>query len=376
MANILDYVVWRGDLPFTKSKLNYVDIAILSQIVMLDLKGIVPYKTSKPLYECAEKYFSHSPKHKYLGYIIPSSINDLFELLAKSERFSSLELSRYKEDIELESETQFSAITIDASEIKTKFIIFSGTDDTIVCWKENFNLVYKTPTEAQIQSVKYLNKACDGFDGKIIVLGHSKGGHLAIYSSANCKSEIRENIKKIYNLDGPGIPDCAEAENVYKIVEKKLISILPQFSIIGRLFEQGGKHVIVHSSATGFNQHDCFSWQVTGCKFTLESEFEPNAVGVENCIRKTLAELSPPQRESFVETLFKLLYSSGAKTLTELAKRSKKLLPNYLKLSKEERSSLNAPMIKLLSDKYLRKCILESSKEFNKTKNAKKTSKN
>ena len=368
MADLLDYVNWRGDLTFAKSKVNKVDIVILSQFVMLDLNGSVQYKTPRPLYECAEKYFSHSKKDRHIGFIIPPEINDLFLLASKSQRFKDLELSHYKEDIDHECETQFSAMTVDAKDINTKFVVFSGTDDTIIGWKENFNLVYRTPTDAQIQSVKYLNKVAKDFNGKIIVLGHSKGGHLAIYSSANCHSEIRDNIKQIYNLDGPGIPDCDEAENVYKRIEKKLTAILPQSSVIGRLFEQGGSHVIVHSNANGLAQHNCFTWQVMGTRFIRESELSTESVGVENCIRRVLSSMEQPQREQFVESFFNLLFSTGAKTLTDLSKKGKSLIAKYFRLSKEQKSAINGPLSKFLSDKYFRKCILETTKSFKKTK--------
>ena len=42
MSNIIDYVSWRGDLDFTASPFNEVDSLILTQLVYLDFRGIVP----------------------------------------------------------------------------------------------------------------------------------------------------------------------------------------------------------------------------------------------------------------------------------------------------------------------------------------------
>ena len=366
MPNVLDYVEWRGDLSFKKSKFNYVDAAVFSQIIFIDLSKSVPERAEISLKDCAEKHFKKVDKTKPLGLIIPLKINDLFTLMANSKRFGAVMLSNYKKDIDHSTETQFSALTAFIKEINTKIVIFSGTDDTIIGWKEDFNMIFKTPTDAQIQSVKYLNKVCSGFDGKIIVLGHSKGGNLAIYSSANCKEAIRNNIVKIYNLDGPGIPDCNEAENLYSILQKKLITIVPQSSIVGRLFEQNDDHLIVHSIADGVYQHDVLTWQVKGAEFLPDTEFMPDAVGVGNHLRNVLSELSPEKRESFVEATFKLLFSTGAKTLTDLSKKIPNLFSQYFKLSKEEKKAINGPLLKLISNKYIRKCILESSKSFNK----------
>lgn len=366
MANILDYVEWRGDLSFSKSKFNSVDAVVFSQIVFLDLKGIVPARGKLTLENCANKFFAKVGKNTPIGLIIPVKINDLFSLMAKSNRYSKVLLSNYKEDIENESETQFSAITVDIEEVDIKIVVFSGTDDTVIGWKESLNMIYKTPTSSQIESVKYLNKVASGFDGKIIVLGHSKGGNLSIYSSANCKADIRKNIKRIYNLDGPGIPNCYEAERIYSTIEKKLVTIVPQASIIGRLFEQNDDHFIVHSIADGVDQHDVLTWQVKGKELVVDTDFLPDAVGVGDHIRATLNGLTVEGREAFVDALFTLLFSTGAKTLTDLSKKVPNLFSQYFKLSKEQRKSLNAPLIKFLANKYIRKCIFDSSKSFNK----------
>jgi len=296
---------------------------------------------------------------------MPKAIAELFAKMGESKRFANLRLSSYIEDIDINTETQFSALTVDAPEIKTRFVVFSGTDDTIVGWKENFNLVYKTPTEAQKQSVKYLNRVADDFKGKIIVLGHSKGGHLALYSSANCKEGITKRIKQIYNLDGPGIPEGEEAELLFKKIEKKLMAILPQSSVIGRLFEHGGKYVIVHSVAKGLFQHDCFSWQIRANKLILENEFCDSSTGIDSGVRSILSSMDEAEREKFVEGVFGLFFSAG-KTLTDLAMNGKSVVKGYFKLDKECRATINRTAIKFFSDKYLRRCIVETTKEMGK----------
>ncbi len=42
MANIMDYLMWRGDLSFAASPFNEVDNVILSELVYVDFTGIVP----------------------------------------------------------------------------------------------------------------------------------------------------------------------------------------------------------------------------------------------------------------------------------------------------------------------------------------------
>ena len=42
MANLLDYLDWRGDLTLRQAPFNEVDNLILSELVFLDFGGIVP----------------------------------------------------------------------------------------------------------------------------------------------------------------------------------------------------------------------------------------------------------------------------------------------------------------------------------------------
>ena len=42
MANLLDYLDWRGDLPLSRDPFNEVDNLILAELSFVDFGGIVP----------------------------------------------------------------------------------------------------------------------------------------------------------------------------------------------------------------------------------------------------------------------------------------------------------------------------------------------
>lgn len=42
MANILDYISWRGDLSFLASPFNDIDALVLCQISYIDFDGLLP----------------------------------------------------------------------------------------------------------------------------------------------------------------------------------------------------------------------------------------------------------------------------------------------------------------------------------------------
>ena len=66
-------------------------------------------------------------------------------------------------------------------------------------------MMFKYPTEAQKASVLYLERVSNY--KKLIIAGHSKGGNLSIYSGLHIENNIFKKIKKIYNLDGPGLTE-------------------------------------------------------------------------------------------------------------------------------------------------------------------------
>ena len=361
MSDILDYVDWRGDIPLKCSPVNFVDAMILSQIVLQDLSGCVGARGSS-IMRCAKKYFAVRPKDNKLGKIIPREINDLFKKIADSARFRALIVKNYVSDIDVETEIQFSAMTVDAREINTRLVVFSGTDDTIVGWRENFNLIYKTPTGAQTESVKYLDAAAEGFKGDVIVLGHSKGGHLSVYSTVNCSDKTYAKISRAINLDGPGIPDGQLEAEKFGRRKRKIVTILPQGSLIGRLFEHGEDFIIAHSVKCGLFQHDVFSWEVLGTEIKEDEDFTENGYGVDEGLRGVLSEMNAEERERFVDGFFGILTSTSCTTLTELFDSGPEVLKAFLKADGDNKKAVNHTLLRILSNKHVRKFFMDTGK--------------
>ena len=70
MANILDYLDWRGDLTLAQDPFNEVDNLILAELSFVDFGGIVPGPgegRAVPLWKAAEAYFAKTgrPAHRH-----------------------------------------------------------------------------------------------------------------------------------------------------------------------------------------------------------------------------------------------------------------------------------------------------------------------
>ena len=149
MANILDYLDWRGDLTLAERGFNEVDNLLMAELCFLDFSGIVPADFSAPvsLPEAMQKYDAAKPQET-MGVLVPEQIPELGHKMAASRRFSDLTLCAYVSRTDEETQTQFSALTALLPD-KTAYIAFRGTDDTIVGWKEDFNLAFLPVVPAQ-----------------------------------------------------------------------------------------------------------------------------------------------------------------------------------------------------------------------------------
>ena len=324
MANIIDYMDWRGDVPFSVSPFNDIDNLIFTQLSFIDLEGILPPRVSEggmPLWEAAEKYFAaHPDETTNMGLIVPAAIRTMIRRMAQCERYRNLTLAGYVNRIDENVQKQFAALTILINE-REAYISYRGTDDTLVGWKENFNMSFLQAIPAQLDAVDYLNHAAaDIPHQRLYVGGHSKGGNLAIYAAIHCEEAIKNRIIKVYSNDGPGYRREVIDSPLYREMESRILNVVPQSSVIGRLLEHDEHYTVVQSSATGLWQHDAFSWDVLGTRFVEAPALTKDSVRIERALKKWVAEMDDAQCEQFVDSLYQVLTSTNAKTLTDLTR--------------------------------------------------------
>ena len=180
-----------------------------------------------------------------------------------------MKATKFVNKIEVENEKQFSAITIIMPD-NTLYVSFRGTDNTIVGWKEDFNMSFKSHIASQISAKEYLNMIAELYPNKKIrVGGHSKGGNIAVYSAIFATPQIRDRIINVYNNDGPGFCEDILETQEYQEMINKVHTYIPQSSIIGRLMNHKEKYTIIESTQKGIMQHDLYSWQILGKEFII-----------------------------------------------------------------------------------------------------------
>ena len=315
MANIFDYIQWR-DLSIEKVEFNEIDNLILARLSYFPLDGVVNGEEEISITEAYEKY----EKLENKGRILQQEDTTLFPILAKSTRFGKMKLTNYINKIDPKQEKQFSAVTILMPD-NTIYVAYRGTDNTIVGWKEDFNMSFKSHIASQISAKEYLNMIAELYPNKKIrVGGHSKGGNIAVYSAIFATPQIRDRIINVYNNDGPGFCEDILETQEYQEMINKVHTYIPQSSIIGRLMNHKEKYTIIESTQKGIMQHDLYSWQILGKEFitllnvTNESEF------IDKTIKEWLENVEPAKREQVINVIFEILNSTDAQTTKELRK--------------------------------------------------------
>ena len=315
MANVFDYLKWRGDLNLEKSSFNEIDNLILSRFSYFPFDNIIKEDEVVTIKELSERFEKTdiNPIH-----ILWKDDKEFFPAMGKTERFGNMLATKYVNKIETEQEKQFSAITVLMPD-DTIYVSFRGTDNTIVGWKEDFNMSFKSHIASQISAKEYLENIAEKFPNKKIrVGGHSKGGNIAIYASAFAKQEVKDRIINVYNNDGPGFCDDVIETPDYQEMIKKVHTYIPQSSVIGRLMNHREKYTVVESVQKGIMQHDLYSWQVIGKKFVTLEEVTNGSEFVDKTIKNWLENVEPEKREQVIDVVFDILNTTDAQTMKDI----------------------------------------------------------
>lgn len=333
MANIIDYLDWRGDLSFASDSFNEVDNLILSILSYLQLDGIVSSEINGSeitLSDLAYEFMaSKIPPSEYVNYYYPEKIADLLIRAAKTARFQNIKLFGYVNQVDHQISNQFSAVVFSIA-CDEYFIAFRGTDNTVAGWKENLSMSFKDEVLAQKQAVSYVNRSISNLKGRFHLGGHSKGGNLAVYAATQMKSEIRDKVLDIYNNDGPGFHKSIIQSEGYQSLTDKVNTIIPKSSVVGMLLEHGENFKVIDSSGYGILQHDAFLWEVKGSNFVYNVELSKNCRDFDNTIRSWLDNLSMEQREHFIDALFEIIQATGAQTFNELSQEKFKVIDGMI----------------------------------------------
>ena len=347
MADFFDYLTWRGDLSFEQVPFGKIDALLLAHLTYSIFDGVVPESFSeKKTFSQVAKDFSETPDYESrinIGFLINKRTAELMFKTAESERFRNVELCGFRNIYNEENVEQFAAVTYLVN--GKPVVALRGTDDTIIGWKEDFNIAWLPQIPAQKDALEYFEEAAAAFKENFVLVGHSKGGNLVINTAVGCSDKLQQRIDKVYNFDGPGFAKEFFESISYKAVEDRIYSFYPEFSVVGMIFHHPKFYEIVKSDGFAFWQHDAMNWQISGKDFVNAGDFTDESKIFYSAFNEWIDKLDTEQKKNFVETMFCILEASGAKTNNDIEretlKATAKMLAAYAEMNREKRKELH-----------------------------------
>ena len=284
MSNVLQYVKQYGYIPFTQKTFDAADNVALCAVFYMPFEEVVSASFSAqpmPFADASRLLFEKRGfAHKPIGLFITKENSVLMMEMRKKKRYAEMQVAACRSCLNASPSIQFAAMTFLLPDHKL-VVVFRGTDDTMEGWAEDLYMINSVDgIPSAKEALSYLQEAAARFEGDIILCGHSKGGHNAVYAALNADAAIRQRIVAVYNNDGPGFPnDNYLHGDAYKMLKKKYHHFVPQSSFFGMMLHHDDDYQIIKSNKPlGVFQHDLLTWQFEGCRLkrtknTLESKF-------------------------------------------------------------------------------------------------------
>lgn len=327
MADMFDYLEWRGDLTFTQDRPNQVDALIFSSLAYLSFGDSVSRTLSDPipLRDAAEEFLSLPDKERRIR--VKNDLK-LLEAAAKSVRFGETKILFYRDQLIPEEETQFAAISFLLDD-GSAFLAFRGTDYSLTGWKEDFNMSFCDEVPAQRLALAYTREFCEAYLLPLRLGGHSKGGNLAVYAAAKCDPLLQKRILTVYNNDGPGFRENMVKDFGYLAIVPRIHTYVPQSSVIGMLLEHEEPYTVIRSRSVGLLQHDAYNWELMGKQFIPMEELTADSRFLDRTIKTWLADMTLEDRNQVVDAVFDLLGTGDVESARDIIQPRN--IRNYLR---------------------------------------------
>lgn len=319
MAHLIDYLEKVENLTFDQEPLNILDKVCINEIGYLTYeKWLTASDLKKPinLHDFAEGK-ELNPDYSFM---VTRERVELAEAMVRSRRFASLSLSNYRSVLDKEVEKQFAAMIFSLPELDYHQLVFRGTDDSVIGWKEDFQLTYSREIPAHRSSMTFLEDHLPNLSGRITVSGHSKGGNLALYSAVQSSTSLREKIAELLLLDSPGLMKSLLEKPSYQELKARMTVIRPQDSVVGVMLYWDRPAQLVAAEGIGFAQHNALTWEVDLVANDFVYEDQPTELSqrLEETFQEWIETLPNQELKQVCDLVFDTILDSGIESLDDI----------------------------------------------------------
>lgn len=319
MAHLIDYLEKVENLTFDQEPLNILDKVCINEIGYLTYeKWLTASDLKKPinLHDFAEGK-ELNPDYSFM---VTKERVELAEAMVRSRRFASLSLSNYRSVLDKEVEKQFAAMIFSLPELGYHQLVFRGTDDSVIGWKEDFQLTYSREIPAHRSAMTFLEDHLPNLSGRITVSGHSKGGNLALYSAVQSSTSLREKIAELLLLDSPGLMKSLLENPSYQELKARMTVIRPQDSVVGVMLYWDRPAQLVAAEGIGFAQHNALTWEVDLVANDFVYEDQPTELSqrLEETFQEWIETLPNQELKQVCDLVFDTILDSGIESLDDI----------------------------------------------------------
>ena len=203
MTTIIDYV--RSARTPLRSDLSPADALTLATLTYANFHALAGPRSTRGcrLREVAQaSSISALYDHAMVTERNCALLRSLLCAVGESPRFRDIRVRDAVTRIGVQPLAQFGAVTL-VDEAGATYVVFRGTDGTAVGWAEDAQFGLDFPTIAQLWAARYLRYAADRAPGPVTVIGHSKGGNLALYAAAATRVPT---LAHVFSFDPVGFP--------------------------------------------------------------------------------------------------------------------------------------------------------------------------
>lgn len=319
MAHLIDYLEKVKELTFDQEPLNILDKVCINEIGYLTYeKWLTPSDLQKTIN--LHDYAEGKELNPDYSFMVTKERVELAEAIVRSRRFASLSLSNYRSVLDKEVEKQFAAMIFSLPELDYHQLVFRGTDDSVIGWKEDFQLTYSREIPAHRSAMTFLEDHLPNLSGHITVSGHSKGGNLALYSAVQSSTSLREKIAELLLLDSPGLMKSLLEKPSYQELKARMTVIRPQDSVVGVMLYWDRPAQLVAAEGIGFAQHNALSWEVDLATNDFVHEDQPTELSqrLEETFQEWIETLPKQQLKQGFDLVFDTILDSGIESLDDI----------------------------------------------------------
>lgn len=360
MKNMLDYIKEFGHVSFEERAFSEIDALVLTELEYLPLEKVVPSDENGENFVTVKEIAEYMQEHKQELFdenpmMITQERHEVSQVIADAPRFQSLKFFGVVSEWDKDTTKQFAAVTVEV-EPSVRLVVFRGTDETLIGWKEDFLMTYSPLVAAQTDAKEYLAKQASLWGGDLMISGHSKGGNLAIYAAATQEEDVQLRIVDIFCFDSPGLYRSVLETKGYQNIVPLAMRYIPQDSLVGLMLESEVPYVIVKSNATGAMQHSAMTWEIEDGQFIKMEKLTKNSQLNDQTFKKWTESVSDEELELFWNVFFELLFSVGIDTVNDLYGQFMHYVQEFLKaagdMDEEKRELLTRIALLLVSTRF------------------------